>query len=96
MVLSANDVELDNPWETSATFLSDYESTLIADSFNGGPSLLFHGEGLDGSRFVSWCPYDVFLFNLANHIQRARFGRQVPRRYVILSNKDQRSTGKHG
>ena len=68
MVLSANDVELDHPWQTSAKFLSDYESMLIADAFNGGPSLLFHGEGLDGSRFVSWCPYDVFLFNLAQDI----------------------------
>ena len=68
---------------------------LIADAFNGGPSLLFHGEGLDGSRFVSWCPYEIFLFNLAHDIQRARFGHQVPRRYVILNKKDRRSTGYH-
>ena len=95
MVLSANDVDLDHPWQTSAKFLYDDERILIADSFNGGPSQLFHGDGLDGSRFVSWCPYDVFLFNLANFIQTARFGRQVPRRYVILNNEDQRSTGQH-
>ena len=44
---------------------------------------------------MSWCPCDIFLFNLANDIQTARFGRQVPRRYVILNNKDQRSTGMH-
>ena len=54
MVLSANNVELDHPWQTSAKFLYDDESTLIADSFNGGPSLLFHGDGLDGGRFVFW------------------------------------------
>ena len=95
MVLSANDAKLDHLWQTSGIILSDYESTLIADSFNGGQSLLFHGEGLDGSRFVSWCPYDVFLFNLANDIQIARFDRQVPRRYVISNNQDQRSTGEH-
>ena len=95
MVLSATDVDLDYPLQTSAKFLYDNESTLIADSFNGGPSLLFHGEDLDGSRFVSWCTYDVFLFNLAHDIQRARFGHQVPRRYVILNNKDQTSTGQH-
>ena len=29
----------------------------------------------------------------ATDIQRARFGRQVPRRYVILNNEDKRSTG---
>ena len=68
VVLSANDVEPYHPWQTSANFLSDYESMYIADSFNGGPRLLFHGDGLDGSRFVSWCPYDVFLFNLAHDV----------------------------
>ena len=68
---------------------------LIADAFNGGHSLLFHGEGIDESRFVSWCPYDIFLLNLAHVIQRARIGEEVPRRYVILNNKDQRSTGFH-
>ena len=94
-VLFAHDVELNDPWETSAEFLSESESMLIADAFNGGPSLLFRGEGLDGSGFVSWCPYEMFLFNLAHDIERARLGHQVPRRYVILNNMDQRSTGMH-
>ena len=83
--LLANDVELKDPWETSAEFLSESESMLIADAFNGGPSLLFRGEGLDGSGFVSWCPYEMFLFNLAHDIERARLGHQVPRRYVIFA-----------
>ena len=95
VALSAHGVELDHSWHSSAKFLSESESIFIADAFNGGPSLLFHGEGLDGSRFVSWCPYDIFLFNLAHDIQKARLGHQVPRRYVILNNKDQRSTGMH-
>ena len=95
MVLSANDVELDHPWQTSAKFLYDDESTLIADSFNGGPSQIYHGDGLGGSRFVSWFPYDIFLFKLANDIQTARFGRQVPRRYVILNNEGQWTSGEH-
>jgi hypothetical protein len=86
---------LDDPWETSAEFLSESESELIADAFNGGPSLLLRGDGLHGSGFVSWCPYDIFLYNLAHDIERARLGQQVPRRYVILNNMDQRSTGMH-
>ena len=37
----------------------------------------------------------VFLINFAHDIEKARFGDEVPRRYVILNNKDQRSTGYH-